>query len=331
MSPVLEVRDLWTEFKRPGGVVHAVNGVNFDVEPGESLGILGESGSGKSVSVLSILGLISKNGRILKGEALLDNRDLLALNSKEMLAVRGKDVGVIFQDPMTSLNPIMRIGPQIMEGMLVHHLCSKAEAKQRAIQLLKRVGIPNAEERFNDYPYQFSGGMRQRVMIAIALSCHPKLLIADEPTTALDVTVQAQVLDLLDELRQETGMAMILITHDFGVATNHCDRIVVMYAGEVVETAPVERILLGPAHPYTLGLLESTLEIGHGKKPLTPIPGVSASPLQLYQGCPFAPRCRFATEKCVEVRPALREISGPDHRAACHYAEEVMAYAEAQR
>jgi oligopeptide/dipeptide ABC transporter ATP-binding protein len=327
--PLLEVNDLWVEFKRPNGVVHAVNGIGFSLQPGESLGIVGESGSGKSVAMLSILGLIAHNGRVVKGEALLDGDDLLKMSQAELREVRGKDIGIIFQDPMTSLNPIMRIGRQITESMITHGLYSPAEAKERAIGLLHRVGIPQPEQRFNDYPFQFSGGMRQRVMIAIALACRPKLLVADEPTTALDVTVQAQVLKLLDELRQEMRMSMIIITHDFGVATNHCDRINVMYAGQIMESATVDQLIVHTANPYTLGLLESTMEIGHGKQPIQPIPGHPPSAMSVHPGCPFAPRCRFRTEKCLIEKPVLRFIE-PDHQVFCHYAEEVMQHVAEQ-
>jgi oligopeptide/dipeptide ABC transporter ATP-binding protein len=328
-TPLLEVKDLWVEFKRQGGTVHAVNGVSFSLQHGESLGIVGESGSGKSVTMLSILGLIARNGRVVRGEALLDGEDLIKMNRHELLDVRGKDVGVIFQDPMTSLNPIMRIGKQITESMLLRNLYSPAEAKARAIELLRRVGIPEPEQRFNDYPFQFSGGMRQRVMIALALALNPHLLVADEPTTALDVTVQAQVLKLLDELRKEIGMGMIIITHDFGVATNYCDRIAVMYAGEVVELTSVDKLISGTAHPYALGLLESTMEIGHGKQSIQPIPGTPPSATVVHTACPFAPRCRFHTEKCFEEKPLLRRVDA-DHLAACHYAEEVRSHVSEQ-
>lgn len=321
-TPLLEVKDLWVEFKRPGGIVHAVNGVSFNLMPGESLGIVGESGSGKSVMVLSLLGLIARNGRVVRGEALLDGEDILKMSRQELVEIRGRDIGVIFQDPMTSLNPIMRIGRQITEGMLLRDF-PPDEAKTRAIDLLRRVGIPKPEQRFNDYPFQFSGGMRQRVMIAVALALKPKLVIADEPTTALDVTVQAQVLDLLDELREEFGMGMIIITHDFGVATNHCNRINVMYAGQVMESATVEHLVARTANPYTLGLLESTMEIGHGKQSIQPIPGNPPSAMVVHKGCPFAPRCRFSTERCVAEKPVLRPIE-PDHYVFCHYGEEVM-------
>jgi peptide/nickel transport system ATP-binding protein len=323
--PLLEVSDLWVEFVRHGGIVHAVNGANFRLQHGESLGIVGESGSGKSVTMLSVLGLIAGNGRVVRGQALLDGENLLEMSPEELREVRGRDIGIIFQDPMTSLNPIMRIGKQITESMLARKLYSPAEAKERAIDLLGRVGIPQPERRFNDYPFQFSGGMRQRVMIAIALALNPRLLICDEPTTALDVTVQAQVLRLLDQLRREIGMGMILITHDFGVATNYCSRINVMYAGQIMESARVDQLIARTANPYSLGLLESTMEIDHGKQPIQPIPGAPPSAMVVHEGCPFAPRCRFATQKCVEVKPVLRPIE-PDHMVFCHYAEEVMSH-----
>jgi len=327
-SPLLEVKDLWVEFTRPGGTVYAVNGVSFEVQPGESLGIVGESGSGKSVTVLSILGLIAKNGKV-RGQALHNGQDLLKMSRQELQEIHGREVGAIFQDPMTSLNPIMRIGHQITEAMLIHELCTPKEAKERAIELLNRVGIPNPAQRYNDYPFQFSGGMRQRVMIAIALSARPTLIVADEPTTALDVTIQAQVLNLLDELRQEMGMSLIIITHDFGVATNHCDRINVMYAGQIMESATVEDLITRTANPYSLGLLDSTMEIGHGKRPIHPIPGSPPSAMKQYAGCAFAPRCRFATQRCGTEKPLLRPIEA-EHDVFCHHAEEVMAYGTAQ-
>lgn len=326
---LLEVKNLQVEFKRPGGTVHAVNDVSFTLEAGESLGIVGESGSGKSVSMLSVLGLIGRNGRIVKGEAVLNGVDLLKMSPQELRQVRGRDISVIFQDPMTSLNPLMRIGQQITESMLIRRIYSPAEAKARAIELLRRVGIPEPEQRFNDYPFQFSGGMRQRVMIALALALNPSLLVADEPTTALDVTIQAQVLQLLDQLRAEIGMAMIIITHDFGVATNHCDRIAVMYAGEIVELAKVDQLVNETAHPYTLGLLGSTLEIGHGRESIDPIPGSPPSAMKRHTGCPFAPRCQFATSRCVEEKPHLRPITNK-HVVSCHHAEEVMSHAQSQ-
>jgi peptide/nickel transport system ATP-binding protein len=327
-TPLLDVRDLSVEFSRPGGRVYSVNRISFVLKPGESLGIVGESGSGKSVSMLALLGLIARNGQV-SGQARLHDADLLAMDRQELLAVRGRDIGMIFQDPMTSLNPIMRIGQQITENMLARKLYSAAEARQRGIELLRRVGIPQPEQRFNDYPFQFSGGMRQRVMIAVALALNPALLIADEPTTALDVTVQAQVLSLLDQLRAETGMGMIIVTHDFGVATNHCDRIAVMYAGEIVELAPVDALINRTAHPYTLGLLESTMEIGRSKETIRPIPGTPPSAMVRHEACPFAPRCRFSSERCQRVKPPLVAVDR-NHQVACHHSEEVMAYVAEQ-
>lgn len=328
MTPLLDVKDLRVEFKRPGGTVYAVNGVNFTLQPGESLGIVGESGSGKSVTVLSVIGLVPRNARVT-GEAYLSGQELVKMHPNDLRDVRGRDVGVIFQDPMTSLNPIMRIGKQITEGILTHGLATPAEAKAQAIELLRRVGIPQPEQRFNDYPFQFSGGMRQRVMIAIALAARPSLIVADEPTTALDVTIQAQVLRLLDDLRHETGVGMILITHDLGVATNHCNRIAVMYAGKIMESATVADLVSRTAHPYTVGLLESTMEIGHGKQAIQPIPGHPPSAMVQHQGCAFAPRCRFATERCTTEKPVLREIEA-SHQVFCHYAEEVMEHVTSQ-
>jgi peptide/nickel transport system ATP-binding protein len=324
MARLLEVRDLWVQFERPGGIVHAVNGVSFGLEEGESLGIVGESGSGKTVMLLSILGLLARNGRVLRGEAWLLGKDLLGMSPEQLLDVRGKQVGIIFQDPMTSLNPIIRVGDQVAESMLVHHLCSSAEARLRAAELLGRVGIPQPQQRLHDYPFQFSGGMRQRVMIAIALACMPSLLIADEPTTALDVTVQAQVLELLSQLRQELGMGLVIITHDFGLATNYCHNIAVMYAGRIVESASVAQFIDRAAHPYSRGLLDSTLEIGHGKRPINPIPGQSMSAMTLYPGCAFAPRCGFATGRCHSEVPLLQPLAS-GHLAACHYAGQIAS------
>lgn len=326
-APLLEVKDLKVEFKRPGGVVHAVNGVNFTLEAGQSLGIVGESGSGKSVTMLSLLGLIGRTGRVVGGSAMFNGVDLVKMAPRELQDVRGRDIAVIFQDPMTSLNPIMKIGAQITESMRMRKIYSVAEAKERAIELLDRVGIPQPAKRLNDYPYQFSGGMRQRVMIALALALKPKLLIADEPTTALDVTVQAQVLDLLESLQDETGMAMIIITHDLGVATNYCDNLAVMYAGEIVEMTTVDRLVEHTSHPYALGLLNSTMEIGHGKTAIQPIPGNPPSALKVHKACPFAPRCRFKSSVCQERKPELTTVE-PNHLVACFHADTVVKAAQ---
>lgn len=317
MMELLNVNNLKVEFHRVEGIVKAVDGISYKLNKGESLGIVGESGSGKSVSVLSLLRLINRNGRIVDGEAIFLGKDLLKLNKEELRDIRGKDISIIFQNPMTSLNPIIRVGIQVIEPIIWHRLMKNEEARERAIELLERVGIPESPKRFLNYPFQFSGGMRQRVMIAMALACHPKLLIADEPTTALDVTIQAQIMELLQELKEEYGMSVIFITHDLSVATNFCDRIITMYAGKIVEEAPVEEILKTPLHPYTKGLLNSTLEIGTRGKKLVPIPGNPPNPTKHPSGCKFHPRCSFAMEICQREEPPLVNIS-ENHRVACH-------------
>lgn len=325
MAPLLEVKELYATFERPDGRVYAVNGVDFHVEPGETLGIVGESGSGKSVSILSLLGLIGSNGKVSGGKALFEGRDLLAMPKRELRSIRGREIGVVFQDPMTSLNPIRRIGDQIAEALLVHRLCSKEEAHKRSLALLEEVGIPDPKTRYRSYPFEFSGGMRQRVMIAIALACQPKLLIADEPTTALDVTVQMQVLAVLRKAREKRQMSTIIITHDFGVATNFCDRIVVLYGGKVMESAPVEQFIRQSVHPYSTGLKTSILEIGSRSRNLVPIPGSSSVATVPPTGCPFVSRCPKAIERCGRDIPELSKI-GADHMVACHRAEEVMGH-----
>jgi peptide/nickel transport system ATP-binding protein len=319
---LLKVENMHTEFRRGDEVVYAVNGVSFSLVPGETLGIVGESGSGKSVSVLSLLGLVKGTGRV-KGRALFQGTDLLKLTRRQLEDIRGRDIGVVFQDPMTSLNPTMRIGDQIMEGMLTHHYTNRRGAFERTLNLLSEVGIPEPAARFRSYPHEFSGGMRQRAMIAMAIACEPQLLIADEPTTALDVTVQMQILTLLQQLRETRNMSIIMITHDFGVATNFCDRIIVMYAGQVLESAPLRAFLKSPAHPYTIGLKESIIEVGHRGRPLRPIPGMTQALTEPPRGCPYAPRCTWATDRCREELPTLRSLSA-DHEVACHRAEEVM-------
>jgi len=298
--------------------VHALNGVSFSVKPGETLGIVGESGCGKSVSVLSVMRLIPQPpGRILSGEVEFAGRDLLRLSSVEMQEVRGKDISMIFQDPMTSLNPVLTIGRQISETMMVHIGLSEKGARQAALDLLEQVGIPNPALRLDDYPHHFSGGMRQRVMIAMALSCKPRLLIADEPTTALDVTIQAQILDLVKQLRDQLDMAVIWISHDLAVIAELADRVVVMYSGYLVEEADVFQLYRQPLHPYTLALLQSLPRLDTGElDKLVSIPGAPPDGTRLPHGCPFAPRCRFAGTRCHLENPPLMEV-GPDHRAAC--------------
>ncbi|MCS6963133.1 ABC transporter ATP-binding protein [Thermoflexus sp.] len=318
MPPLLDVRNLEVRFFTRDGVVHAVNGVSFQLHEGETLGIVGESGSGKSVTMLSILRLIPQPpGRITKGEVFFQGVDLLKLDEADIRRIRGSKIAMVFQDPMTSLNPVLTIGRQITEVLETHLNMSPREARRRAIELLQMVGIPNAEERLNDYPHQFSGGMRQRVMIAMALACHPQILIADEPTTALDVTIQAQIIDLVKRLRDELGMAIIWITHDLGVVAGLAHRVAVMYAGYIVEEAPVLELYHHPRHPYTLGLLGSLPRLDRRERQrLVSIDGMPPDLLELSRGCPFAPRCPYAFDRCWEENPRLEEIA-PNHRIAC--------------
>jgi len=317
--PLLEVRNLETQFKTQDGLVKAVNNVSFHVERGETLGIVGESGSGKSVTSLSLMRLIpSPPGKIAGGEIIFDGENLLDLSEEEMRHIRGNRIAMIFQDPMTSLNPVLTVGRQITESLELHMKMSGAEARKRAIDLLGMVGIPSAAGRLEDYPHQFSGGMRQRVVIAMALSCNPELLIADEPTTALDVTIQAQILELINRLKNELGTAVIIITHDLGVVAGMSDRVNVMYAGRIVEEGNTAEIFSNPRMPYTIGLLRSLprLDEREGRR-LTPIRGLPPDLINLPQVCPFSPRCDyFVAGKCDQMVPPLRPV-GPDHRAAC--------------
>lgn len=324
MTHILEVRNLETRFITEEGIVHAVNGISFTLDEGESLGIVGESGSGKSVSVLSIMRLIPiPPGRITAGEVILNGRNLLALSNEDMTRIRGREMAMVFQDPMTSLNPVLTIGLQMTEA-LVHHLdLSQEEADRRAAELLAMVGIPDAADRLNDYPHQFSGGQRQRVGIAMALSCSPDLLIADEPTTALDVTIQAQIADLVTRLKEQLGMAIIWITHDLGVVAGLVEKVAVMYGGFLVETAPVRDLYERPSHPYTLGLLESLPKVtSRERKRLVPIPGLPPDLMHEATSCPFAPRCRYAIDRCWEENPPLQTITAK-HFSACWRAQEV--------
>ena len=302
---LLEVKDLETEFKVKRGTVKAVNGVSFEVDKGEILAVVGESGSGKSVTSLSVMGLIRDPGHVAGGEILFGGENLLKKNTKEMQAIRGDKISMIFQEPMTSLNPVYRVKDQIMETILTHTTMSKKEALARAIEMLDLVGIPAPEQRVNDYPHQMSGGMRQRVMIAMALACDPELLIADEPTTALDVTIQAQILDLINRLREKLGMAVLLITHDLGVVAETADKVVVMYCGRVVEQATVEQLFTKPLHPYTQGLLDSIPKMDEDKERLYMIKGIVPDPIHLPKGCSFADRCDKCMEKCKEHMPKL--------------------------
>jgi oligopeptide transport system ATP-binding protein len=311
------VRDLETRFFTTDGVVRAVNGISYSVARGECLAIVGESGSGKTVGVLSILRLIaSPPGRITGGEVLFRGTDLLTLDAAALRKIRGGEISVIFQDPMTSLNPVMRVGDQITENLREHEPLTRRAARARAVDLLAQVGIPTPAARLRDYPHQFSGGMRQRVMIAMALACRPHLIIADEPTTALDVTIQAQIVELVKRLQSEHGTSVIWISHDLGVVARLADRVAVMYAGHIVEMAPVDDLYAHPAHPYTLGLLASLPRIDGVREKLKAIGGLPPSLSDGVQGCPFAPRCGFATDRCRAENPALSEVA-PAHAVAC--------------
>ena len=318
MAKLLNVKDLETRFRTREGVVHAVNGVSFELDEGETLGIVGESGCGKSVTVLSILRLIPMPpGEIVNGSADFQGNDLIKLPHEELRKIRGAQIGMVFQDPMTSFNPVHTIGRQLMEPLEIHLGMSKKEAWDRAVELLDMVQIPNPEDRLKDYPHQFSGGMRQRAMIAMALSCSPQILIADEPTTALDVTIQAQIIDLVKHLRDELGMAIIWITHDLGVIAGLAERVNVMYAGYIVESAKVKDIYVHPQHPYTLGLLNSLPRLDMDeKKRLVSIEGVPPVLFKKPKFCPFVSRCKYRVEKCLRENPPLIPV-GDSHRTAC--------------
>ena len=335
---LLSVKNLSTEFPVKKGIVRAVEDVSFDVDQGEILAIVGESGSGQSVTRLSIMGLLAEPGHVAGGSLEFEGKDLATLSEKQYRELRGNDMAMIFQEPMTSLNPVYRVGNQIVEAIRTHEKVSKAEAKDRAVDLLRKVGIPSPEARINDYPHQMSGGMRQRVMIAMALACNPKLLIADEPTTALDVTIQAQILDLLRRLRDDTGMAVLLITHDLGVVSETADRVVVMYCGQVVEEAEVRTLFDHPMHPYTLGLLKSIprLEDDDSKR-LYMIKGMVPNPLEMPPGCHFSDRCDSCMDICRTKVPELVDVDG--HKVRCFLyesadgevkSEEAIARAEAE-
>ena len=316
-APLLSISSLRTAFRTSAGDIVAVDGVDLAVPRGRTLGIVGESGCGKSMLSLSIMRLVPPPGRVAAGQVLLNGRDLLTLSNAEMRDVRGSRVAMIFQEPMTSLNPVHSIGRQIIEAMRTHdRAASSNELRNRAIEALRRVRIPAPEKRLDDYPHQLSGGMRQRVMIAMALACRPELLIADEPTTALDVTVQAQILDLLRELQAETGMSIILITHDLGVVAEMADEVAVMYAGRVAERAPATEIFASPQHPYTLGLLGSIPRLDEDRERLLAIEGAVPPPFALPKGCRFHPRCPFAIEACTRAQPALEPVA-PNHLVAC--------------
>ena len=314
---ILEVRDLTTRFRTQRGELNAVEGVSFHVERGEILGLVGESGCGKSVTSQSVLRLYDERRSVrYSGQVLFEGRDLLALPEKEMRAVRGSEIAMVFQDSLSSLNPVLTCGDQIMEAMRIHQKLSRAQAREKAAELLRLVGIPGAEERIDQYPHQLSGGMRQRVMIACALSCRPKLLIADEPTTALDVTIQAQILDLIRDLNRELDTAVLFITHDLGVVSELCDTVIVMYTGRIVEQAPVRDLFREPRHPYTVGLLEAIPRITREREPLSTIQGMVPNPTERIEGCTFWPRCPHAAEQCKKEAPPMTELSG-DRRVRC--------------
>jgi oligopeptide/dipeptide ABC transporter ATP-binding protein len=323
-DPILDVQGLTVDFPTDDGVVRAVRGVDFQLGAGEVLGIVGESGSGKSVTSLAIMGLLPRTAKI-RGSASFKGRDLLKLSEREMTAIRGRHISMIFQDPMTSLNPVYTVGWQLREAILAHQEISKKQAWERAVSLLDLVGIPNPRERARSYPHEFSGGMRQRAVIAISLTNDPDVIVADEPTTALDVTVQAQVLDTLERIQEQTDAAIILITHDLGVVAGMADKVLVMYAGKPVELGSVDDIYYQPRMPYTLGLLGSLPRLdAKGAERLTPIKGSPPSLVNLPPGCPFSPRCPMSRPHCEQEEPVLREVGGSVHHvAACHYSEEL--------
>ena len=329
---LLEVKNLHTYFKTRKGIVKAVNDVSYSLEPGKTIGIVGESGSGKSVSAMSILRLLDGNGYIAEGEVIFDGKDLTKLSQEEMYAIRGNKISVIFQEPMTSLNPVFSIKKQLSEPFMIHQGMKKKEAEAKALEMLAAVQIPNPEAVLRQYPHQLSGGMRQRVMIAMALACRPKILIADEPTTALDVTIQAQILRLMNELQEENGTSIIFITHDLGVINEMADDVAVMYCGQVVEKANAKTIFANCAqsHPYTEGLMHSIPRIDNVTDKLEPIPGVVPHPLALPKGCKFAPRCKYATAKCLEQEPELKEVE-PGQLIRCFYPEKEVRNSEEHR
>jgi peptide/nickel transport system ATP-binding protein len=328
---LLEVNDLKTYFRTDDGIVKAVDGVSFEVEKGKTLGIVGESGSGKSVTCLTIMGLNAKRNTITTGEALFRDEDLLTMNSRRLRDIRGNDIAMIFQDPMTSLNPVHTIGRQLVEAILLHRDVTKAQARARSLELLKAVGIPRAERRVDDYPHQFSGGMRQRVMIAMALVNDPDLIIADEPTTALDVTTQAQILELMNRLQREFGSAIIIITHDLGVVAETADDVVVMYAARIAEKGTVEEIFNRPHHPYTWGLLGSLPRLDTEAERLVQIPGQPPSLLNPPGGCRFHPRCPYVMEVCKNEEPQLKPISNEPHHLQACWLDEQTKDREAQK
>ncbi|WP_017725931.1 ABC transporter ATP-binding protein [Halalkalibacterium ligniniphilum] len=316
MNSIIEIKDLQIAFRTDSRDVTVIDNVNFRVDKGETLGIVGESGCGKSVTSMSIMGLLPPIAKVTKGSIKLKDRELVGMSKKQLRSVRGKEIAMIFQEPMTSLNPVYNIGKQIIELILNHRKVSKKEAKAHALEMLKLVGIPRPEEVINEYPHQLSGGMRQRVMIALAMSCNPEVLIADEPTTALDVTIQAQILELMKDLQKKLGMSIILITHDLGVVAEMCDRVVVMYAGQVVEECTIEQLFTKPHHPYTEGLLASVPNMEEEQETLTSIPGTVPSPGEMPKGCRFAERCPYVLDRCFEKVPELF-VLGPNTKSRC--------------
>ena len=318
---ILEIKNLHTYFYTDSGVIKSVDGVDIELREGTTLGIVGESGSGKSVTALSVMGLLmGTTGKVAEGEILFEGRDLTKLDDEERRKMRGEKISMIFQEPMTSLNPVMKIGDQITECILMHNSISRQEAWDKAVEMLKLTGVPRVERMMKEYPFQLSGGQRQRVMIAMALVCKPKILIADEPTTALDVTIQAQILDLMENLKQKTGTSILFITHDLGVVAEVCDDVVVMYSGRVVEKGDVRSIFASPSHPYTRGLLASIPKLGEGAEELESIPGNVHNPKYMPQGCKFAPRCSCAFDKCREEEPGFYDV-GEGHMSRCWLCE----------
>ena len=329
MVRLLDVRSLTTQFSTTAGIVRAVDGVSWDVDEGETVALVGESGCGKSVSALSIMRLVSEPaGRIVSGEILFKGRNLLALTEEEMRHTRGREIAMIFQEPMTSLNPVLTVGRQLTESLEIHLGMTSAASQQRAVELLAMVGIPDSQRRLRQYPHQFSGGMRQRIMIAMALSCSPALILADEPTTALDVTIQAQILELMKDLSRRLGVAMLIITHNLGVVARYADRVNVMYAGRIIERASARELYADPRHPYTLGLLRSVPRLDEPRRErLAPIEGQPPDLTRLPPGCAFAPRCVFRVERCLREIPPLRPLGADSHVSACWEAERVGVHA----
>jgi peptide/nickel transport system ATP-binding protein len=322
-KPILRVDNLHVHFKTEDGIIKAVNGASFDLYPGETLAIVGESGSGKTVTALSTIKLLDENGWIAEGEIQYKDMDVLSLSDNHLRKIRGKEISMIFQEPMTALNPVYTVGEQIMESLELHLKMSEKEGKKRAIDLLRKVGIPEPERRIDQYPHELSGGMRQRAMIAMALACNPSILIADEPTTALDVTIQAQILELMKDLQNEFKMSIIFITHDLGVIAEMADRALVMYGGEVVESGEIKTIFKRPRHPYTWGLMNSIPRIDKEEERLLSIPGVVPNPLNFPKGCKFSNRCFFADQKCVDEDPNLEEVE-PRHFSRCWHIDKLL-------